>query len=127
MPDVLTEHERTFDIARNSKTIYTSEINSQLGQNAVPPRSVAEKANFVAEVWKVEHAAIRKVMTRSLDECPVDLIHMHGCDFSDYMPSRDVPVPVNTDHPRFEADPFGLSAAPTEEPGEQHPDAKRDR
>jgi glycosyltransferase involved in cell wall biosynthesis len=34
----------------------------------------------------------RQLLTRALDRWPVDLVHMHGVDFADYLPDPGVPV-----------------------------------
>ncbi len=36
----------------------------------------------------------RKLLNRALDSFPVDLVHMHGIDFHEYLPDRDIPVVV---------------------------------
>ncbi len=42
--------------------------------------------------WRAAHEATRKAIACALDHFQVDLVHMHGIDFADYLPSRDVPV-----------------------------------
>jgi glycosyltransferase involved in cell wall biosynthesis len=36
----------------------------------------------------------KKLLHRALGEFPVDIVHMHGLDFHEYLPERDVPVIV---------------------------------
>jgi len=36
----------------------------------------------------------KHLLNQTLDHYPVDLVHMHGLDFSEYLPDRDVPVVV---------------------------------
>jgi glycosyltransferase involved in cell wall biosynthesis len=38
------------------------------------------------------HASVRGWIARTLADEPVDVVHMHGVDFADYLPDGDVPV-----------------------------------
>ena len=44
--------------------------------------------------WIAAHEAVRKAMADVLRRYPVDIVHLHGVDFADYLPELDVPVLV---------------------------------
>jgi glycosyltransferase involved in cell wall biosynthesis len=46
------------------------------------------------ETWIAAHASIRRAISYALDRYEVDLIHMHGIDFADYLPPGDIPTLV---------------------------------
>jgi len=44
--------------------------------------------------WNIAHQAVRKAIAYALDRYSIDLIHMHGFDFVNYIPPGNVPVLV---------------------------------
>jgi glycosyltransferase involved in cell wall biosynthesis len=42
--------------------------------------------------WAHAHDHQRRAIAAALERFPVDVVHMHGVDFADYLPAADVPV-----------------------------------
>src|SRR5579885_2568774 len=55
---------------------------------SIPGNVLDETAKHVAR------RAFKKLLHRTLDSYPVDLVHMHGIDFRECLPDRDIPVVV---------------------------------
>ncbi len=56
---------------------------------------VSVPGNILTEAAKQEaRRAFRASLNRVLDTYPVDVVHMHGLDFNEYLPDRDIPIVV---------------------------------
>jgi glycosyltransferase involved in cell wall biosynthesis len=52
----------------------------------------APPASIDTAAWGKAHKAYRKAIETALARFPVDVVHMHGLDFRDYLPGGDIPV-----------------------------------
>ncbi|HZQ18393.1 MAG TPA: glycosyltransferase family 4 protein [Terriglobales bacterium] len=43
---------------------------------------------------RIARRTFKKLIDRTLDEYPVDIVHMHGLDFHEYLPESDIPTAV---------------------------------
>lgn len=68
----------------------------------VPAGVLSDDARFIAR------RNFKKLLDRTLDEYPVDVVHMHGLDFHEYMPGRDIPSVVTLHLPLNWYAPEGL-------------------
>ena len=56
---------------------------------SVPESKLDESAKDAAR------RSFRRAIDRALDEFPIDVVHMHGLDFHEYLPERHIPVVVS--------------------------------
>lgn len=79
-------------VRRGHHSLVIARPESKIAGKLIP--TVAVNASVSDEAWKIAHDAIRKAMVDALQRYPVDIIHLHGVDFADYLPVHDVPVLV---------------------------------
>lgn len=77
-------------VKRGHRSIVIAQPESKIAGELIPTTST--RAWVSNQTWRTAHAAVRKAMSDVLDNERVDLVHMHGVDFADYLPHRDVPV-----------------------------------
>lgn len=53
------------------------------------------------DAWVAAHESIRQAIADALRSYPVDIVHLHGVDFADYLPKLDVPVLVTLHLPLY--------------------------
>jgi len=60
------------------------------------------------ETWFVAHDSVRKAISRALASYAVDLVHMHGIHFANFLPPGDVPTLITLHMPVTWYDPQSL-------------------
>src|SRR5436305_14768557 len=69
---------------RGHKSLVIARPESKVAGTLIPTLPVEGAVSN--ESWIAAHAAIRKAIAHALDRYPVDLVHLHGIDFADYLP-----------------------------------------
>jgi glycosyltransferase involved in cell wall biosynthesis len=79
-------------VRRGHKSVVIARPESKIAGTLIP--TVAMNGRVSDEAWRLAHDSIRKAIADALRRYPVDLVHLHGVDFADYLPLEDVPVLV---------------------------------
>ncbi len=69
--------------------------------------------NLDASAKRSARQRFREVLDRTLRQYDIDVIHMHGIDFNDYLPDNDVPIVVTLHLPLSWYSREALNAAPS--------------
>ena len=77
-------------VSRGHYSLIVACPESKVAGTLIPTRSVQQRVTD--DEWRIAHEATRNAISHALDQYPVALIHMHGVDFADYLPSENVPV-----------------------------------
>jgi glycosyltransferase involved in cell wall biosynthesis len=88
---VLSALDRALVEAGHRSLVVASERSRAAGE-LVPVPAVEGRVD--EDRWRRAHAEHREAIARALDRAPVDLVHLHGIDFQDYLPPPGVPVLV---------------------------------
>ena len=75
------------------RSLVVAPAGSQCNGLVIPahiPRGVLDE-NAKHEARRI----FKQVLDRALNEYAVDVVHMHGIDFYDYLPDREVPIVVS--------------------------------
>jgi len=72
------------------RSIVVAQTGSQIAGTLLPVPAAAGTLNDAAR--DLAHWRVRRVVGKALERFPVDLVHMHGIDFYDYLPPPGVPV-----------------------------------
>jgi glycosyltransferase involved in cell wall biosynthesis len=79
-------------VRRGHHSLVIARPESKIAGTLLP--TVSLNASVSDEAWKRAHEAIRRAIADALQRYPIDIIHLHGVDFPDYLPVQDVPVLV---------------------------------
>ena len=79
-------------VRRGHKSVVIARPESKIAGTLIP--TVAMDGRVSDEGWRLAHDSIRKAIAEALRRYPVDVVHLHGVDFADYLPLEDVPVLV---------------------------------
>lgn len=79
-------------VRRGHQSIVIARPESKVAGTLLPGISVDGPVSH--EAWIAAHEVIRKAISDALRKYSVDIVHLHGVDFSDYLPVDDVPVLV---------------------------------
>ena len=79
-------------VRRGHKSIVIARSESKVAGTLI--RTAPSDGPVSREAWIAAHNAIRSAMFTTLQHHPVDLVHLHGIDFVDYLPPTDVPTLV---------------------------------
>lgn len=88
---VLLTLDRALVSARHGSIVVAQEGSIVNGSIVPLPKTeglIDEKIRALA------HEACREAIDRALDETDIDLVHMHGLDFHEYMPQKGIPLLV---------------------------------
>jgi glycosyltransferase involved in cell wall biosynthesis len=77
-------------VSRGHYSLVVACPESKVAGTLISTRSVQQRVTD--DEWHIAHEATRNAISHALDRYPVELIHMHGIDFADYLPLQDVPV-----------------------------------
>lgn len=79
-------------VRRGHQSLVIARPESRVSGTLIPSLSLNERVCH--EAWVAAHVAIRTAISDALRKYPVDIVHLHGVDFADYLPVEDVPVLV---------------------------------
>jgi glycosyltransferase involved in cell wall biosynthesis len=79
-------------VQRGHRSFVIARPESKVAGTLIPTLSLPGPISD--STWKIAHQAVRKAIAYALDHHPIDLIHMHGFDFANYLPPQDVPTLV---------------------------------
>lgn len=79
-------------VRRGHKSLVIARPESKITGTLIP--TVAIDGRVCDAGWRLAHDSIRKAIADALQRYPVNLVHLHGVDFADYLPVEDVPVLV---------------------------------
>jgi glycosyltransferase involved in cell wall biosynthesis len=79
-------------VRRGHKSLVIARPESKITGTLIPTVPVDGRVSDAG--WRLAHDSIRKAITDALQRYPVNLVHLHGVDFADYLPVEDVPVLV---------------------------------
>lgn len=79
-------------VRRGYQSLVIARPESKIAGTLIP--TVSSDGRVSNEAWIAAHQAIRQAMAEALQRYPVDIVHLHGVDFADYLPASDVPVLV---------------------------------
>src|SRR5256885_2003975 len=77
-------------VSRGHRSLVIACPDSVIAGTLIPTQAV--RPRFTDDEWRLAHQATRDAISYALDRFPVELVHMHGVDFADYLPSRNIPV-----------------------------------
>lgn len=77
-------------VRRGHRSIVVAQPESKIAGELIPTMPTSSWISDLA--WRTAHDSVRRAIADVLDNERVDLVHMHGVDFADYLPRRDVPV-----------------------------------
>jgi glycosyltransferase involved in cell wall biosynthesis len=77
---------------RGHKSLVIARPESKVAGTLIPTLSLNGPVSD--EMWIAAHTSIRQAIAHALDRYPVDVVHLHGIDFADYLPRQDVPTLV---------------------------------
>lgn len=86
---VLTLLDETLTTAGHQSIVVACEGSRTRGRLITIPRPPAA---LDTEAERAARMACQSAINRTLEEQPVDLVHTHGQDFTEYLPNADVPV-----------------------------------
>jgi glycosyltransferase involved in cell wall biosynthesis len=79
-------------VRRGHQSLVIARPESRTAGTLIPTISMDGRVSD--EAWIAAHEAIRKSIHNVLRQHAVDIVHLHGVDFADYLPTVDVPVLV---------------------------------
>jgi glycosyltransferase involved in cell wall biosynthesis len=79
-------------VRRGHQSLVIGRPESKIAGTLIPTVSIDGAVSN--DAWVMAHDAIRRAMADALRRYPVDIVHLHGLDFADYLPEQDVPVLV---------------------------------
>lgn len=79
-------------VRRGHNSLVIARPESKVAGQLIP--TVAIEGSVSDEAWRVAHNSIRRAIADALRRYPVDVVHLHGIDFADYLPEIDIPVLV---------------------------------
>lgn len=79
-------------VRRGYNSLVIARPESRISGTLIP--TVAVDGRVSDRGWRLAHDSIRKAIAEALRRYPVDVLHLHGVDFADYLPAQDVPVLV---------------------------------
>lgn len=79
-------------VRRGHRSLVIARPESKISGTLIPTISVDGCVSD--DAWVAAHQAIRSAISRTLRQHRVDIVHLHGVDFADYLPQEDVPVLV---------------------------------
>lgn len=79
-------------VRRGHNSLVIARPESKIAGSLIPTMAVDGRVSD--EAWRMAHDSIRKAIAAALRRYPVDIVHLHGVDFADYLPVEDVPVLV---------------------------------
>jgi glycosyltransferase involved in cell wall biosynthesis len=79
-------------VRRGHNSLVIARPESKIAGRLIPTLAVEERVSD--EAWRRAHDSIRRAIGDALRRYPVDIVHLHGIDFADYLPEIDVPVLV---------------------------------
>lgn len=79
-------------VRRGHQSLVIARPESKISGSLIP--TVAIDGGISNQAWCIAHDAIRRAIDDTLRRHPVDIVHLHGVDFADYLPAIDVPVLV---------------------------------
>jgi len=79
-------------VRRGHNSLVIARPESKIAGTLMP--TVAVDGPVSDERWIMAHESIREAIKYALRRYPVDIVHLHGVDFADYLPVEDVPVLV---------------------------------
>lgn len=77
-------------VKRGHRSIMVAQPESKIAGELIPTMSTP--AWVSDQAWRTAHDCVRAAIADALDSERVDLVHMHGVDFAEYLPCHDVPV-----------------------------------
>ncbi|HEV2400913.1 MAG TPA: glycosyltransferase [Candidatus Sulfotelmatobacter sp.] len=77
---------------RGHRSLVVAPPSSKVAGTLIPTVSVNGAVS--CQIWIKVHDAVRKAISLALARYPVDIVHMHGQYFADYLPLGDVPTLV---------------------------------
>lgn len=77
-------------VKRGHQSIVVARPESEVAGELIP--TISPQAWISDAMWRTAHESVRRAMSHVLDNERVDVVHMHGVDFADYLPRQDVPV-----------------------------------
>jgi glycosyltransferase involved in cell wall biosynthesis len=80
-------------VERGERSLVIAPLGSRCHGLLVPVRMPA--APLDEEAKRKARRSFKQALEGSLARYPVDVVHMHGVDFHEYLPARDVPVVVS--------------------------------
>lgn len=86
---VLWELDRGLTL-RGHRSLVIAAPGSDVRGTLIPTVSIPGQIR--EEDWHKVHESTRKAIAYALERWPVDLVHMHGVDFAEYLPPGRVPV-----------------------------------
>lgn len=109
---ILLEIDRGL-VHRGHTSLVVAPPESRIAGTLVPTISLNQSIS--TEAWRRAHDAARKAIALALESYAVDLIHMHGVDFSDLLPGQDIPVLVTLHlaRSRYKKDPVRITRPKT--------------
>lgn len=109
---ILLEIDRGL-VRRGHTSLVVARPESILAGTLIP--TVSLNRSISTETWRLVHEATRKAIALALEQHAVDLIHMHGVDFADLLPRRDIPVLVTLHlaRSRYKNDPLRITRPKT--------------
>lgn len=79
-------------VRRGHNSLLIARPESKIAGRLIPTAAVDGRTSD--EAWRMAHDSIRRAIADVLRRYPVDIVHLHGVDFADYLPLEDVPVLV---------------------------------
>jgi glycosyltransferase involved in cell wall biosynthesis len=86
---VLSQIDRALSVAGHRSIVLAAEGSVTTGELIGVPRF---RGSIMSGDWRRAHDFVRAVIGRFIADRRVDLVHMHGVDFQDYLPSPGVGV-----------------------------------
>jgi glycosyltransferase involved in cell wall biosynthesis len=86
---ILCEIDRGL-VRRGHTSLVIACPESKIAGTLIP--TISSRGPIRDEAWIAAHEAIRSALSFALKRYAVDVVHMHGVDFSDYLPTAAVPV-----------------------------------
>lgn len=79
-------------VQRGHQSLVIARPESKISGSLIPTISIDGPVSH--DAWGAAHQAIRSAISEAVRKYPVDLVHLHGVDFADYLPIEDIPVLV---------------------------------
>ena len=79
-------------VRRGHRSLVIARPESRITGHLIP--TLAADGPVSDQTWIAGHQAIRRAIAEALQRYPIDIVHLHGVDFADYLPTQDVPVLV---------------------------------
>ena len=79
-------------VHRGYRSLVIARPESKIAGTLIP--MLSPDGHVSNDLWIAAHRAIRQAIADALRRYPVDIVHLHGVDFADYLPPPEVPVLV---------------------------------